>query len=73
MGVEQSTEESGPLIQKRLTESEQYFETSGRYCETGNHPLGGEQKARWNPCKKRTAGCKQRLAVKGERKWQKSI
>ncbi len=73
MGMERRAEESGSLIQTRLTGSEQYFETSGRCCDAANHPLGGETDARWIPCGSIIAGCKQRLAVKGERRWQKSV
>ena len=68
MGMERRAEESGSLIQTRLTGSEQYFETSGRYCDAANYPLGGETEARWIPCGQRIAGCKPRLAVKGERR-----
>jgi retron-type reverse transcriptase len=46
MGMERRAEESGSLIQTRLTGSEQYFETSGRSCEAANDPLGGKQEAR---------------------------
>jgi hypothetical protein len=67
MGVERRAEESGSLIQTRLTGSEQYSETSGRCCGAANHPFGDEQEARWIPCGTRIAGCKPRLAVKGER------
>ena len=56
MGMERRAEESGPLIQTRLTGSEQYFETSGRCCDAANHPLGGETDARWIPCGSIIAG-----------------
>jgi len=68
MGMERRAEESRSLIQARLTGREQYFETSARYRSATNYPLGDETDARWIPCGERSAGCKLRLAVKGERK-----
>jgi len=68
MGMERRAEESGSLIQTRLTGSEQYSETSGRCCGAANYPLSGETEAGWIPCGPSSAGCKPRLAVKGERK-----
>jgi len=68
MGMERRAEESRSLIQTRLIGRGQYFETSGRCCGAANHPLGGETEARWIPCGQRIAGCKPRLAVKGERR-----
>jgi len=54
MGMERRAEESSSLIQTRLTCSEQYFETSGRYCVAANYPLGDGKEARWTPCSKET-------------------
>jgi hypothetical protein len=68
MEMERRAEESSSLIQTRLIEGAEYFETSGRCCGAANYPLGGEQDARWIPGGQRSAGCKLRLAVKGERK-----
>jgi len=68
MGMERRAEESRSLIQTRLTGREQYFETSGRCRSPANYPLGGEQETRWIPGGQRSAGCKPRLAEKGERK-----
>ena len=47
MEMERRAEESRSSIQTRLTGSEQYFETSGRYCDAASHPLSGEADARW--------------------------
>jgi hypothetical protein len=35
--------------------------------------IGGKQEARWIPCGQRIAGCKPRLAVKGERKCRREV
>lgn len=68
MGMERRAEESGSIIQTRLTGSLQYSETRGCCCDAANYPLGGGTEARGFPCGQRTAGCKPRLVVKGERK-----
>jgi hypothetical protein len=42
--MERRAKESSSLIQTRLIGSEQYFETSGRYCDAANYPLAVKEK-----------------------------